>query len=332
MPLESSTEEKEPVGGEQPNTGSDSVSDAKEPAAESSNADDKSDAKEQPPKSLLEAVKSAIAPKSKAEESSTSKDGGSEKPEATKPEGEGDDGEGEEQPPFHKHPRWQQMLSRVDELTPKAQRYDEMVGMMQKSQLTVEEVNTGFNIMALMKADPGKAYEALKPFVEALEKAVGKILPDDLKDRVEKGHLSEEDAQEIVRARTQAAQATQTAERTQREVQLRDQQNAHNSMVGEVSKWEADWKKSDPDYPKKLKLVEDKIVVLHTRKGQPKSPQEAVALAKEALRLVNEDIAAIVPRKPPIKPATGGSSVKTTPQPKNLREAIEIAAKKGRAA
>lgn len=290
--------------------------------------------KDDKPASVLEAVKAALKPDEAAGEPSApsaeaeSKGKAADAANAEKA-GESDD----EQPPFHKHPAWQRRLAKerelsgqVEALAPKAERFDAMQRMMTDAELSADEVTAGFNIMALMKSDPLKALDALRPFVDALEQYAGVQLPADLTEKVESGEMTEAAARELAQTRAARHSAESRAHRvTQSQVQ--DQQRrTTEAMVDAVTRWERDWQSSDPDYAKKLPLVKTQIQALRLERGQPRTVDEAVALSKEARRLVDESLKAVAPPKPPVQPNTKGASVNAQAKPKSLLDAVRNAA------
>ena len=308
--------------------------------ARSSGADDQTDGAKEPT-SVLEAVKERLEA-DKAAESPPAKDGEKDadpKPAAeAKPEGEAEDkGEedAEKDPPFHEHPRWQEMVkdrdglkAQVDDLAPKAERFDHMQTQMRESDLSSAEVSAGFNIMALMKNDPRAALDALKPYYDSLLQVTGETLPDDLQDRIDAGRITEEDAHELSRARS----ASVTAERRETVVQERTDQNqveqqqrdVQEDMATGVSEWEAAWKAGDPDYQQKQPFVLAKVHELRAT-SPPRNRAEATKLAQDALDDINKSIKVFVPRKEAVPAQPDGSSVSTVQAPKSSLEAANAA-------
>jgi hypothetical protein len=287
--------------------------------ADSSVADDKTPAK---PKSMLDAITSAIEQKAEAKvESQTTKpeEGAAD---AVKPE--------DEQPPFHKHPAWQRQRELVKtrdamiaDLTPKAERFDQLQGMMQRGNLVDEEVDAGLNIMVAMKTDAFKARELLRPYWEALQKVTGAAeLPEDLAADVESGAVNEAKARELSEHRARAAQAEANEERNQKQSAAKLQQDVFTA----TSTWEAEWKSSDPDYPKKAKLVSDRIVAIMSTEGAPRDSKSAVSLASRARKEVEESLRGVIaPPKPKVVTPLVSSATSTVPKPRTALEAMNRA-------
>lgn len=231
--------------------------------------------------------------------------------------------------PFHKHPRWQEVLrerdgykQQIEQLAPKAQQFDQIGAFMREHELTAQEVSQGFEIMALMKHDPQAALERLSPHLGKLELATGRRLPEDLQERVDAGTLTAEDAGEIVRSRMAAATAQVRAERVETREQETRQTQAASAMRGAVEAWEADVKTRDPDYSHKQSFVADRARVL-MQQTPPRNPDEAVALAKKAYDEVTASMRRIVGNKPPVRTTTSDkTSTTVVPAPTTLEGII----------
>lgn len=326
MPPESSPEDK-------------IVVDAKTPEAESSAADEGA----KKPDSMLDAVKAALSTEDQGEESPTSKEEEG-KDEATTTESSKPE---DEEPPFHKHPRWQEMKARNKELEAKAadfesvktkaDSYDAISGFIEKNGLTNEEVDTGFEIMRLMKQDPHKALEQLQPVYESLLNAVGKgALPENLQQQVESGAVSEDVARQLATTTAQRdlverqlAEAKARDEKAAEEDRVARETELRGKITSAVAAWDSQWKSSDPDFSKKYPLVKAKVIELISSRGVPRSPEEAIKLAEDAKRGVDEHLKSIMPKRDPARVITGGSSGPTMSAPKSLLEAVSQAARGG---
>jgi len=287
--------------------------------ADSSAANDDEDAKEEP-KSLLEAVSAAIEIDAKEESSSVSEEGNEETDASV--ETDTDD-----TPPFHEHPRWQEMITERDSFK---QSHQELMGLksyMTEAGLSIDEVNTGFEIMKNIKENPQAAYEALMPYIEQMETSTGRRLSADIQERVDEGYLDEESAREMsqLRSREQlATEASQRAAAQAQQIQQQQQVQQHATNVsGAVSEWETQWSSSDPDYKLKQPKVMEKIELYLLKNGAPSSREHAVQIAEECRKSVNNELLQFRPRKGSVSPITGGSSPKSTPEPKSLIEAMQ---------
>lgn len=341
---ESSAEENTQVA-PQLNTSEPPAEDAnKTSTAESSAADDG----EKGPKSLLDAVKAAVKPDTGAAGSPAAESGegksaeGQSKPAGEKPEGEEEDlGEvtDEELRGYHSKTRRRvkQLLGRIQErddqlgkLQPKAQHYDQIVSFCQTAGMNSEEVNTLFNVGATLKSgDPEKALEMIEPYYQALLKATGRLLPDDLRQDLETGRISEQRAHELSRMRARTGFSQEQVQRTQDEVRRRDAEAEHKQTVADVGKavteWERQQSASDPDYKLKAPRVTEKIELAFARGVVPRNAKEAIDLAVKCKKEVDDELGRILPKKREIREVTGGTSVNAAPPPTSTLEAIKRA-------
>ena len=239
--------------------------------------------------------------------------------------------------PFHKHPRWQKKLEterelrakvasfeqEVEPLRTKAGQLDEIGRFMATNSLTPDEMAEGMEIMALMKRDPASALKALQPKIEALEIATGVKFPKDIQERVDDGKLDEEGARELTRTRFEAKANETRAEVATEQLTQTTAQTLHANMKSAVQAWEADVKTRDPDYSQKQSFVIDRTRVL-AQANPPKTPEDAVKLAKQALDDVNKQIRMIVPPKTATATTVTSdkSSTRSEPAPKTLEDIV----------
>lgn len=239
--------------------------------------------------------------------------------------------------PFHKHPRWQKKLEterelrakvatfeqEAEPLRTKAGQLDQIGQFMATNSLTPDEMAEGMEIMALMKRDPAKALEALRPKLDALEIATGSRFPSDIQERLDAGKIDEEGARELTKTRFEAkANETRADEATEQLTQTNAQQ-LQAGMRTAVQSWEADLKTRDPDYSQKQSFVIDRTRVL-AQQNPPKTADDAVKLAKQAYEDVNKQIRQFVPAKTATAATATSdqSSTRSAPTPKSLEDIV----------
>lgn len=315
-------------------------------SADSPNADKKDDNK---PLDMVAAVRAALDPKE--EQSSGSGDGEGESADPNDPnkakaaEGEDDPAELSDEEFNSLKPKTQRRIkhlikqaetlsSTLKDMEPKAQGFEKIQDFARKANLSREDVNTGFNIMNLMRNEPDKAYEALLPIWTSLCAIVGTKLPSDLHDQVEKGEITMEVAQELSRARAGRSIRTQKeqedakrADENAKEDTAKAQETLRTSVQEALTGWENKWKSSDPDYSlKQGRVMEALELELLRREKQgtlPKTAQEAIALANDLRKKVDTEVKKLVPKRSPSKPVTGiGATSGSQPAPKTLRDAV----------
>jgi len=306
--------------------------------AEASPAEETTDAKpaesspvegDTKPKSALEAVENALKPEAAKEPGeSPAPEVDQDKPLETKTgEDADDDGKKDEDPPFHEHPRWQEMIAERDGLKADVERLEVDAGHFQNLQsfardanLSQEDMTNGLNIMRLMRNDPVRCYSALQPYMTALEGAIGVTIPADLQEQVDRGMMTLEAAQLSSRDRAAARLAdgrTVQSERTIANNTAIQRQEADDKAVDDykldvgnsMTSWEEKWKSSDPDYEKLQPFVQDKIVAKINAATTQLSVDDIVKIADDARVEVKKTMSALVPTKKPVEPVRAGKTV-----------------------
>lgn len=252
---------------------------------------------------------------------------------AKEPEGDKAAADKEELPPFHKHPRWKEVVGERDtlktklaEVEPDAQQYRKITGFMQEHELTPAEVAEGFQIMALMRKDPAAALKALSTHVQQLQLYTGERLPDDLDRKVQDGQVDRETAQELSRTRIAASQAQAGLQQTVRQTAEQQESGRRQAIGSAVSQWETQIRSQDPDYSRKEQLVMDRVRVKLAEK-QPADANEALQIAAAAYKEISDLLRPIArPATTSVRPVSSSlSSTQARPAPKTMLDAVNAA-------
>jgi hypothetical protein len=220
--------------------------------------------------------------------------------------------------PFHKHPRFQQLLRGYKTALPDAQRYRNIEKFLDNSGLSAEEGANALTIFGLAKSDPAQAWAKIKPWVAQLVRAAGEVVPEDLQKRVQAGEITKEVATELARTRAEveSAKTRQTFEQRQAERQaIVDRETA---IYNAAAEWESQRRQRDPNFDAKQADLAREIAYLHATEGKPTDPDGVRKQLQTAYKAVNERIAATVPinpsqpRKPAMRPVNGGQATGTT--------------------
>ncbi len=305
---------------------------------------------EKKPASLLDLVKSVTAePAAEAASPATTEKPAAQTPadpanpnpeeqvDPTKPkaEGEAKPGEGEEKlPPFHTHPRWQEMIRERDSYREDAENFRSIATFMEVNNLSGDEANAALEVAAAVsRGDVKLALQLLTPTFERLQLMAGEILPSDIAEQVENGELSEAAARRLVQAQAEAERTKHLQER-QRFAHERQQQTAqHQQVVAQqhqimsaVGEWEANLAASDPDFATKKDFLLREIRV-RNMETPARTPQEALAIANEAYQFVTQQLRGLRPQKPEVKPAPKSelSAPGARPVAKSLRDIVRNA-------
>ena len=295
--------------------------------AESSDAG--KDAKDAPPRKLLDVVKDAAGIPEGKDTSSVSEDkkDPAKAADPQKVEGDGD------LPPFHKHPRWIEQQEKIKTLEPAAAQFQRINEFMNVNKLDATEVAEGFKIMALIKNEPERALVELERYSDSIKLALGKILPADLQDQVDKGYITEEKAKELSATKQRADRLETELTETKNAGAQRTADDALNELKTSIrsatTDWETQQKKADPDYSVKQRLITDRArAIVHTRGYGLESKDDAVKVLNDALKDVTESLKSVLPkRNAPIRKETAGGNVPVSAGgPKTLKEAVMIGA------
>jgi len=301
-------------------------------------------ADEKTPKSLLDVITDAVTPKTEGAEEPSASEGAESQP--SDPADESDELSEEElaKLPFGKHPRFKKLIgerndartraqeleAKVTDLEAPADQFRKIDEFLTSSRIEPEEFVRLMQVGRLIKNDPERALSELYQVVNEVRQSIGDVLPDDLRNEIEEGRITEERARELSRTRAAQARAKEDADRIEaerrRENEARQTQDQAARIFSAVAAWEAEVQASDPDFARKEALVADRVAALNLQHGKPKSPEEAVQRARQALEDVTAHLRRLAPPKPPMKPTpASGSSSSTAPAPKSLREAIDRA-------
>lgn len=308
--------------------------------AEAKDVSAESSAATEGPESMLDAVKAALAPE--AEKSPDSENDGSEGDAASaeaKAEEDEPLGDLTEEELSRYKPKTQRRVRQLIEernsaraeletVKQKAQGFEQIETYVRANGLTELDVNTGFEIMALMTRDPKAALEKLTPIVQHLQQTVGAVLPTDIAEDMRLGYISEQRAYELSQARAQAAikaqEAQRLAETQQREAAQRQTEAHIEAVASAVTSWEKAKSSTDPDWELKRSRIGELMELEVRRSGYPRTAQDAVKLAETALERVSSELRRYTP-KTPVTPVVNASSSRSAAAPETMLDAIKQA-------
>lgn len=212
------------------------------------------------------------------------------------------------------------LRKRVKTLQPDADRGAALSRYIAESGVTPDEYVQLQDVGALLKRDPAAARKIIVDKLAEIDRALGNTLPDDLREEVDGGFISEERARELSQARARADRAESTAAATSAEVQ-------QGAMLADVTAWEAEVRRADPDFARKLPDIQarTKLAAMEAAAaGKPvRTGAEAVAMAAAAYKAVNDMLSSFrpAPAATPRVPSSAASAPATAPTPKTLLEA-----------
>lgn len=250
-----------------------------------------------------------------AEEQASPAEGEEAEPEAgdDAPEAKGQDDEDYTDVPFHKHPRFQQLLRKAKTYEEDAKRYQNVQSFIDQHGLQAEEAAELLVIGGLMKTNPAEAWRRMKPAVQKVLIAAGEVLPDDLKERVQKGEISPQAALEVSRLRAQQRSTeSMRAFEQQRQEQMRLQE-MQTRLQQTAASWEQDRRAKDPNFDAKYDALLDGVYALQRREGIPTTPEGVRDQLTRAYKAITPPAAA-KPRPAP-KPTNASGQVAGNQRP-----------------
>jgi hypothetical protein len=309
--------------------------------AESSDAHDEG----QGERSALDVVQDVVKqrdPEAAASSAEAKKEGDEADPKATQAAKEPDD-ENYTDVGFHKHPRFQQLLREKKANQADAERYRNVEGFLRQHRVPAEEASQALTIAALLRNDPVKAWQTLKPIVQQLLVDAGEVLPQDLKGRVESGELTVEAANEIAKERASRT-SVERRQKTAEEQQEEDRAKAHvDSLRTAANTWDAERKAKDPNFEAKRQKIMKELAWIHTTEGKADTPEGvrkqldaaykavgsvAVARSKTAAPLVGD-----ATRKRPVSNGSASQTQQSDQQDEGVMKHIRaVVAQRGAAA
>lgn len=221
------------------------------------------------------------------------------------------------------------LQAKLDQAEVDAGHYKQFEGFLNQNRISYDEANTLFTIGALMKNDPAKALEMMRPYYDQLMQMTGNVLPADLQEQVSQGMITEQAALELSQRRaseTTQQQISQDRQQHQTEQTAQQNQALATQVMTTISQWEQQWSASDPDYMSKKDRVLDRVELMLTRavkEGKlPATVEDAVKLADEAKAYVEKDMQKLQPRKQPVDTVDGNTSPVNMPEPKTTEDVI----------
>lgn len=214
------------------------------------------------------------------------------------------EGKGEELPPFHKHPRFVEVVKKAKDaeemvaaLKPKAESAEQLTSFCQRNNVTNEDLQGALEMVALMKMNPTEFNQRLRQMVDDIDVASGTRLPADLQKKVDDAVIDLETAREVAQNRLRVRQSESQVRNTSQRSAEQHQASIENALTS----WEESQRKTDTSYANRRPMLEER---LHYLWGQnpPQNVQDAIRLAEQANKDVKERVAKLQPKKAVRKP------------------------------
>lgn len=293
-------------------------------SAKSSDAQDATNADDD----LLSVAREVISGKVKPAEAASSAENAEPGPETGSQVAKEPDDENFSDVPFHKHPRFKQVLGRLKAAESDATRYRNVDQFISSQGMTAEDAAEALIVAGLMKNDPAEAWKRLQPILQNLLVAAGEALPPDLQRQVDAGEITHDGALRISRAN--ASVETLKAQQTLREQQQQEAQAAshRNALSRAADEWESDRQTKDPNFAAKMPALEREIAWLHRSEGVPSTVDGVKDQLKRAYEQVNKEFRPPQPptarARPATRPVTGGQPAASAQQRPVFNSTLDI--------
>lgn len=208
----------------------------------------------------------------------------------------------------------------------------ELQTFLKQNDIAKEDFGLTLDLAAAMRRGDFQAFlEGVMPYVQLAQEQLGIVLPQDLQVAVQQGHMSEDAARYVAQTRGQTAvfqaQTARETERRQEEARTTQIRDFTKSVETAVADWEKGVRRRDADYARKEPVVNDMLHAVVAERGPPKSPEEAVEIAKLAYDRANRMLSGFTPprRSTPAVPSSLARVNGARAEPKSLLEAAQQA-------
>lgn len=220
--------------------------------------------------------------------------------------------------------RFNELLQQRDEFRGKAEEAEIIKTFMQENKISSDEMARMMGTLAHFNAGDYQGFlDGIQPLMDHAGTALGVNLPPDIQKRVDDGYVDPDSAAELAanRAASVEQQARLQYERGANQYQTQQAEATH--IKSSVDSWEADIRKSDPDYAQKENQIRANARALMAQFGQPVNADQALQLSKDAYEMTNEFIRQANPKPRAINPGPSSGSVPNAhAEPKSMLDAV----------
>ncbi len=213
----------------------------------------------------------------------------------------------------------------VEVLRPDANVGNRVSSFARENDLAPDDIVFGLNAMAAVRrGDYATFYRALAPYVRKAQEVLGLVLPDELGQRVQGGHLSEAAARELAQTRFRQERAEAEARENAARSSAQHIQYVQADVQRAVTAFEERLAANDPDYKAKEAAIRRTAqALLLERGGKIGTVQEALEIVQASHREVSNQFRRFSPAPRGTSPAPNGHSQQPNARaaPKNLMEA-----------
>jgi len=194
-----------------------------------------------------------------------------------------------------------------------------------ENDLAPDDIIRAISLAAAVRAGDWQGFYAqVSPYVRRAQEYLGLVLPEDLGQRVQQGHMTEAAAREYARTRFDADRARAFAEQRGSELTATRHRQVQANVQNAVTRFETQLAASDPDYRAKAEAIRRTTqALLHERGGQITTVEEALDIVREAHAEVTAQYRRLMPAPRPTNPVPNGNSQQPSARaaPRNMMEA-----------
>ena len=213
----------------------------------------------------------------------------------------------------------------VETLRPDANVGNRVSSFARENDLAPDDIVFGLNAMAAVRrGDYATFYRALAPYVRKAQEVLGLVLPDELGQRVQGGHLSEAAARELAQSRFRQERAELEARENATRMSAERVQYVQQDVQRAVTAFEERIAANDPDYAAKADAIKRTAqALLLERGGRIQNVQEALEIVQASHLEVSKQFRrfAPAPRATSASPNGFSQQPNARPAPKNMMEA-----------
>jgi hypothetical protein len=229
------------------------------------------------------------------------------------------------------------LKSQIAPLETLARTTAELQNFLRQADIAKEDFGLVLDLAAAMRRGDFRTFlEGVAPYVKLAQESLGIQLPADLQAAVQGGHMTQDAARYTAQVRAQQQLAQGQLARVSQETSQRDHAQAMQQfqalVAGAVSDWEKGIRRSDPDYARTEPVVRELLHAVVHERGPPRSPAEAVEIAKQAYERARAMTSRFMPspRGTHQVPSSINRVNGARTEPKSLKEAIHFAIERSR--
>jgi hypothetical protein len=218
-----------------------------------------------------------------------------------------------------------ELRDQVAQLMPDANVGNKLSGFARDNDLSPDDIVMGMNAMAsIRRGDYAGFYRQVAPFVRKAQEVLGLVLPEDLGQRVQNGHMSQEAARELAILRFNQQRAEELAQANALRADTQQLQFVQSDVQRAVTSFEERLAANDPDYRAKADAIRRTAqALLLERGGKISGVNEALDIVQQAHREVTAQFRRFLPQSRATSPLPNGNSQQPNARtaPRTLMEA-----------